>query len=73
MRSAAFQRLSVVAVSVVALLLGPVAVGTAAAEEPGWQSETPKAGEVVPEPSGEPGRQGPAADPGWQRIVELTQ
>ncbi|MFB8105079.1 hypothetical protein ACFC3O_19905 [Streptomyces sp. NPDC056007] len=73
MRSAAFQKLSVVAVSAVALLLGPVAVGSAAAEEPGWQTEPSKVGEVIPAPSGEPGWQSLAVDPGWQRIAELTQ
>ncbi|MER5952034.1 hypothetical protein ABT127_38950 [Streptomyces sp. NPDC001904] len=73
MRSAAFQKVSVVAVAVIALVLGPVAVGSAFADEPGWQTPPPKAGEVVPAPPGEPGWQAPPAEPGWQRIADSTQ
>ncbi|MCX4830332.1 hypothetical protein OG746_16495 [Streptomyces sp. NBC_01016] len=75
MRSAAFQKVSVVAVAVIALALGPVTVGGAFAGEgePGWQTPSSKAGETISELPGDPGLQEVPGEPGWQRIANSTR
>ncbi|ALV52650.1 hypothetical protein ACWDMR_20795 [Streptomyces althioticus] len=77
MKSAAFQKVSVITVAVIALVFGPATVGTAFAEEPGWQTPLPEAGEIVSGVLEEPGWQTPLPEageivsgvleePGWQ-------
>ncbi|NEC20051.1 hypothetical protein [Streptomyces parvus] len=66
MKSATFQKVSATTVAVVALVLGPVAAGSAYAGEPGWQTPVPVVGPVVPDLPQEPGWQKVPREPGWQ-------
>ncbi|MFH8934750.1 hypothetical protein [Streptomyces griseosporeus] len=67
MKSAAFQKVSVITLAVIALVLGPATVGTAFADEPGWQTPLPEVGQIVTGPLEDPGWQTPLpGEPGWQ-------
>ncbi|MFD8454027.1 MULTISPECIES: hypothetical protein [Streptomyces] len=69
MRSAAFQKISAVAVTVIALGLGPVTCADAFAADPGWQAPPAKGAEITFELDDEPGWQRVPGEPGWQLVA----